>query len=302
MKVMVIVKATRGSEAGEMPSAKLMEDMGKFNEELVAAGIIKTGEGLKPSSQGVRVRFSGADRVVTDGPFAETKELVAGFWIWEVSSMQDAIAWVKRCPNPMNEPSDIEIRPFYEMKDFAVVDKDGKIAKHERKLAAALENMSSDEAEIRRMMHDWARALERKDLDGLVKDYAPDAVLFDAIPPYKTVGPANIRQLWEHCLPYFPEQFRSEHRDIQIYVSGDTAIAHCLHHFVPTPADDPSGQTWMRVTVGYARQSGAWKVVHEHISVPFNPMTSAVWFIRDPDVVDMPDYSAAGCGGTNGNN
>jgi hypothetical protein len=115
---MVMVKATKSSEAGEMPSEQLLTDMGKFNEELVNAGIMQAGEGLHPSSKGVRVRFSGKDRIVTDGPFAETKELVAGFWLWKVDSMQQAIDWVKRCPNPMMEDSDIEIRPLFEMEDF----------------------------------------------------------------------------------------------------------------------------------------------------------------------------------------
>jgi hypothetical protein len=118
MRVMIFVKATKSSEAGVMPSEQLMNDMMKFNEELVAAGVMVAGEGLKPSSNGVRVRFSGSDRTVIDGPFVETKELVAGYWIWEVKSMDDAIAWVKRCPNPMPEESEIEIRPFYTLEDF----------------------------------------------------------------------------------------------------------------------------------------------------------------------------------------
>ena len=119
MKFMVMVKATKNSEAGMMPTEKLMADMGKFNEELVKAGIMEAGEGLKPSSLGKRVRFSGAKRSVIDGPFAETKELVAGFWIWNVRSMEEALEWVKRCPNPMpGEDSDIEIRPLYTAEDF----------------------------------------------------------------------------------------------------------------------------------------------------------------------------------------
>ena len=118
MKVIVFVKATAGSEAGELPSQQLLEDMMRYNEELLEAGIMKAGEGLKPSSYAVRVRFSGKERLVIDGPFAETKELVAGYWIWEVRDMEEAVAWVKRCPNPMTEDSDIEIRPVFEMEDF----------------------------------------------------------------------------------------------------------------------------------------------------------------------------------------
>lgn len=118
MKVMVFVKASRGSEAGEMPSQELLTEMMAFNEQLVKAGIMLGGDGLKPSSEGVRVHFSGKDRSVIDGPFAETKELVAGYWLWQVKSMQEAIEWVKRCPNPMDEDSDIEIRPVFEPEDF----------------------------------------------------------------------------------------------------------------------------------------------------------------------------------------
>src|SRR5215831_8637717 len=119
MRFMVIVKATRNSEAGVMPSQKLLADMGKFNEELVKAGVMLAGEGLHPSSKGARVRFSGGKRTVIDGPFAETKELIAGFWLWNVKSKEEAIEWVKRCPDPMpGEDSEIEIRQVFESEDF----------------------------------------------------------------------------------------------------------------------------------------------------------------------------------------
>ena len=118
MRVMVMVKATRGSEAGEMPDEKLLTEMGRYNEELVKAGIMTAGEGLHPSSKGKRVRFSGSKRTVIDGPFAETKELLAGFWLWNVKSMDEAVEWLKRCPNPHNEESEIEIRPIFDAEDF----------------------------------------------------------------------------------------------------------------------------------------------------------------------------------------
>ena len=118
MRVMVIVKANNDSEAGGLPDPKLLADMGNYNEELVKAGIMLAGEGLHPSSKGVRVKFSGPNRAVTDGPFAETKELIAGFWLWKVKSMEEAIEWVKRCPNPMPGESEIEIRPVFEAEDF----------------------------------------------------------------------------------------------------------------------------------------------------------------------------------------
>ena len=121
MRVMVFVKATADSEAGVLPSNEMLEAMGRFNEQLIAAGVMKDGDGLKPTSAGKRVAFNGANRMVIDGPFTETKEIVAGFWVWEVKDMAEAVAWVKRCPNPMPGPSEIEIRPFYEMSDFAGV-------------------------------------------------------------------------------------------------------------------------------------------------------------------------------------
>jgi hypothetical protein len=118
MRVMVIVKANEDSEAGVMPSEQLLTEMGAFNEELVKAGVMLDGDGLKPSSEGVRVRFSGSQRTVIDGPFVETKELIAGYWIWQVKSLDEAIEWVKRCPNPMGGESEIEIRPIVEADDF----------------------------------------------------------------------------------------------------------------------------------------------------------------------------------------
>ena len=118
MRVMVIVKASKESEAGVMPDEKMLAEMGKYNEELVKAGIMLAGEGLHPSSRGKRVRFSGTSRTVVDGPFAETKELMAGYWLWQVKSMDEAVAWLKKCPNPHNEESEVELRQVFEAEDF----------------------------------------------------------------------------------------------------------------------------------------------------------------------------------------
>lgn len=134
MKVMVIVKASPSSEAGQLPSQALLEAMGQYNEELVNAGIMEFGEGLKPSSEGYRVRFKGSSREITKGPFMETNELIAGFWIWNVQSMDEALEWVKKCPNPMEEESDIEIRSFFEMDDFAEIDTTGAVRQQEDNL------------------------------------------------------------------------------------------------------------------------------------------------------------------------
>ena len=118
MRVIVIVKASRESEAGVMPDEKMLAEMGKYNEELVKAGIMLAGEGLHPSSRGKRVRFSGTNRTVVDGPFAETKELMAGYWLWQVKSMDEAVEWLKKCPNPHNGVSEVELRPVFEAEDF----------------------------------------------------------------------------------------------------------------------------------------------------------------------------------------
>ena len=118
MRFMILIKADKSTEAGVLPDEKLLTEMGKFNEELVKACVLLAGEGLHPSSKGARVRFSGARRTVVDGPFAETKELIAGFWLWQVKSMEEAIEWVKRCPNPMKDASEIEIRQVFEAEDF----------------------------------------------------------------------------------------------------------------------------------------------------------------------------------------
>lgn len=118
MRFMILIRATKDSEAGVMPSQQLLNEMGKFNEELVKAGVLLAGEGLHPTSKGARVKFSGSTRTVIDGPFAETKELLAGFWLWQVKSKEEAIEWVKRCPNPHNEETEVEIRQVFEAEDF----------------------------------------------------------------------------------------------------------------------------------------------------------------------------------------
>lgn len=143
MKVMVMVKATASSEAGAMPTEELMTAMGKYNEELVKAGIMEAGEGLRPSSEGYRIRFSGKERIVTKGPFIETNELVAGFWMWKVNSMEEAIEWVKKCPNPMYEDSDIEIRRVYDIEDFAEVDTTGEFREQDQMLREEIAKQKS---------------------------------------------------------------------------------------------------------------------------------------------------------------
>ncbi|MBI3775549.1 MAG: YciI family protein [Gammaproteobacteria bacterium] len=142
MRCIVFVKADKNTEAGVMPDEKLLTEMGKFNEELVKAGVMLAGEGLHPSSKGARVKFSGTKRMVVDGPFAETKELIAGFWIWNVKSLQDAIDWAKRCPNPTGAESELEIRPVFEAEDFGA-EFTPELREQEERLRAQIEKQKT---------------------------------------------------------------------------------------------------------------------------------------------------------------
>jgi hypothetical protein len=140
MKVMVVVKASNASEAGEMPSEELLTEMGNYNEQLVKAGVMLAGEGLQPTSKGKRVRFSSKDRMVIDGPFAETKEQIAGYWLWKVKDMDEAVAWLKKCPNPHAEICEVEIRPVFEMEDFGDAMTPELRVQEERLMAEAKKN------------------------------------------------------------------------------------------------------------------------------------------------------------------
>jgi uncharacterized protein (TIGR02246 family) len=136
-----------------------------------------------------------------------------------------------------------------------------------------------DEAEIRALIAEWSRAVEAKNASAAVAAYTAETLLYDAIPPYRTVGADAIRRLWEEMFPHFPERFRSEHRDLVVAVGGDVAFVHGMHQFVPEPADHPCGATWLRVTACFRRIDGRWRVAHEHVSVPFDPMTGQASYI-----------------------
>nr|WP_141731361.1 GyrI-like domain-containing protein [Oligoflexus tunisiensis] len=181
MKVMVIVKATKESEAGQMPSEELLRDMGNFNEALVKAGIMLAGEGLYPSSEGARVRFSGKDRTVINGPFAETKELVAGFWVWQVKSMEEALEWVKRCPNPMEGESEIEVRRVFASEDFAAVDPTGEFRAQEERMI---------------------QEMEASRLEGPRFENGPAMIIAGLDRRFTMENRAEIPQLWEKFVPH----------------------------------------------------------------------------------------------------
>jgi ketosteroid isomerase-like protein len=275
MKVMVLVKATKASEAGVTPSRQLLTEMGKYNKELMKAGVMLAADGLRPSSNGARIRFSGSNRIVIDGPFAETKELVAGFWLWQVKSLDEAIAWLKRCPNPHEEDGEVEIRPIFEVEDFA------EAFPPELRLQV-LAAGKSDQPQIRQLISDRDKAVCAKDVDAIMAYSAPDVIYFDVKPPFQTVGAKALRRIWEMCLPYFPDSFGIETRDLSITVSGDLAVAHWLFRFTGMAEGHPAMQTWLRNTAAYKRHQRKWLIVHEHCSVPFDPETSRAVFTLEP--------------------
>lgn len=260
-----------------------MDECFDYDDVLRRGGHFIGGEALGSAEEAVTLDARGGSVRVTDGPFAETKEVLGGILLLEARDREHAVALMSKHPGTKMGP--FEIRAAAEEINELIAARGAAVTTEQASSSAA-----ADEAEIRRLIKAWSDALEAKDIDRLLADYAADAVLFDAIPPYKTVGVENIRRAWEQCLPHFPESFRSEHRDLVVHVAGDVAFAHGLHHFVPTPADHPAGQTWIRVSIGYRRLTGRWKVVHEHVSIPFNPLDNQAWHIKNPDELTMPDY------------
>ena len=226
MKVMVIVKATQASEAGALPSTELLAAMGKYNEELAQAGILLAAEGLQPSSKGARVRFSGESRIVTDGPFAETKELIAGFWMWKVNSLAEAIEWVKRCPNPMPEDSDIEIRPVFEAEDFG---------------DAFTPELREQEAAVR------AKALG---LSAPTFQQGPDLLVAGLNASYGKDTRAKIPQQWERLAPHLgkvPGQVGQDAYGVCHAAGPDCRFEYLAGVAVSSPDRLPEGFTTVKV-------------------------------------------------------
>lgn len=244
-----------------------IQDCLAYDQVLRAGQNMLGGDCLCEAGQGRTLRKHNGQVVVTDGPYAETKEMMGGLLYLEARDLDHAVELMSR--HPGLEMGPFEVRP-----------------------TQAVPGAPPPEEEIRLQIAAWSRALEAKDVEAMMADYAEDAVLYDAIPAYKVVGREAIAQAWRQCLPHFPETFRSEHRDLEIRVSGDLATVFGLHHFAVDPPGHPCAQTWMRITVVFERRAGHWKVVHEHISIPFNPLDDRAWKITDPDRLEAPDYTA----------
>ncbi len=229
MKVMVIVKATLDSEAGAMPSEEMLREMGNFNEALVKAGIMLSGDGLYPSSAGARVRFSGKERSVINGPFPETKELIAGFWIWQVKSMEEAIEWVKRCPNPMLGESEIEVRRVFATEDFAAQDPTGEIRAQEERLTQEMESYR---------------------LDGPRFETTKGMIIAGLSRNYNAETRVQIPEIWKRFVPSLgkiPTQRGSETFGVCYGGDKDGSFEYMAGVEVQSTADLPSGFTHLRL-------------------------------------------------------
>jgi predicted transcriptional regulator YdeE len=229
MKVMVIVKASKDSEAGVMPSEELLRDMGNFNEALVKAGIMLSGDGLYPSSAGARVRFSGKDRTVVNGPFAETKELIAGYWIWQVKSMEEAIEWVKRCPNPMPGDSELEIRRVFATEDFAAQDPTGEVRAQEERLIQEIESYR---------------------LEGPRFETTKDMTIAGLSRSFTMENRAQIPELWEKFVPWLgkvPAQKGKVTYGVCYGGGSDCSFEYMAGVEVQNIMDLPSGLTHLRL-------------------------------------------------------
>ncbi len=229
MKVMVIVKATQDSEAGVMPSEEMLREMGNFNEALVKAGIMLSGDGLYPSSAGARVRFSGKERSVINGPFPETKELIAGFWIWQVKSMEEAIEWVKRCPNPMLGESEIEVRRVFATEDLAAQDPTGEIRAQEERLTQEMESYR---------------------LDGPRFETTKGMIIAGLSRNYNAETRVQIPEIWKRFVPSLgkiPTQMGSETFGVCYGGDKDGSFEYMAGVEVQSTSDLPSGFTHLRL-------------------------------------------------------
>lgn len=281
--LLMIPKGYENAEPGAMPDAKAVEAMMQYNDSLQQAGVLITLEGLHPPSMGARVTFNGGKPNVTAGAASDVKEVLGGYWMIQVNSKEEAIAWAARCPASANET--IEIRQVQEFEDFPE-DVQQEVAKFpelsvSHPIPATETVHTTHEAQIRQLIRDQQRAICTKNVDKIMSRYVNDAILFDVKPPFQTKGKAAVHQLWEDCLPYFPDFFEIETRGLTIAVDENLATAHWLFHF-KGEADHPAMQMWMRATAVCQKHQDGWQIVHEHISVPFDPETSQAVFTLNP--------------------
>lgn len=281
--LLMIPKGYESAAPGAMPDVKAVEAMMKYNEALQQAGVLITVDGLHPPSMGARVTFTGGNPKVTEGVFPDVKEVLGGYWMIQVNSKEEAIAWASRCPASDNET--LEIRQVQEFTDFPADVQQAAAGFPEMQVSVttmATETAhTSNEAQIRQLIAAQQRAICTKDVDQIMSRYAAEVIIFDVKPPFQTQGKEAVRRLWADCLPYFPDSFEMETRDLTITVNDNLAVAHWLFRF-KGEQDHPAMQMWMRVTTVCQENQGNWQILHEHISVPFDPATSQAVFTLNP--------------------
>ncbi|MBD2095970.1 nuclear transport factor 2 family protein [Trichocoleus sp. FACHB-591] len=279
--LLMIPKGYENADPGAMPDAKAVEAMMKYNESLQQAGVLITLEGLHPPSMGARVTFSEGNPQVTEGVSPDVKEVLGGYWMIQVNSKEEAIAWAARCPASNNET--IEIRQVQEFEDFPedVQEAAAEFTESFSNTTTATEQTHTAETQIRQLIVEQQQAICSKDVDQIMSCYAHEIILFDVKPPFQTKGKEAVRQLWEDSLPYFPDSFEMEIRDLTVTANDNLATAHWLFRF-QGEQDHPATQMWMRATAVYQKHQGNWQILHEHISVPFDPTTVQASLTLDP--------------------
>ena len=280
--LLMIPKGYESAVPGAMPDAKAVEAMMKYNESLQQAGILVALEGLHPPAMGARITFNGGSPKVTEGVSSDVKEVLGGYWMIQVNSKEEAIEWASRCPASDNET--IEIRQVQEFEDFPedVQQAATEFTESFSDSTTTTGNAhTTNEAQIRQLISDQQRAICIKDVDQIMSHYANESILFDVKPPFQTKGKDAIRQLWQDCLPYFPNTFEIETHDLTIIVNDNLATAHWLFRF-KGEQDHPAMQMWMRATAVCQKNQDDWQILHEHISVPFDPETAQAVLTLNP--------------------
>lgn len=279
--LLMIPQGYESAAPGAMPDAKAVEAMMKYNEALQQAGVLIALEGLHPPSMGARVTFNGETPAVTEGISPDVKEVLGGYWMIQVNSKEEAIEWASRCPASNNET--IEIRQVQEFEDFPqdVQEAAADFAESFANPTTAGDIPTTQAAQIRQLVADQQRAICAKDIGQIMSRYATEAVIFDVKPPFQTKGKDAIRRLWEESLPYFPNAFEMETRDLTVAVNENLATAHWLFHF-KGEQDHPAMKMWMRATAVCQKNQSHWQILHEHISVPFDPSNTQAVFTLNP--------------------
>jgi uncharacterized protein (TIGR02246 family) len=268
---MIVVKATKDSEAGKFPldSEKVFEAMTTYHEELEKAGMLLDASGLQPSSKGWRVKYRGGKRTVTDGPFIESKELIAGYTFIQVKSREEALEWTKRFPNPVGEgaEAEIEVRQLYELEDLGPSDAIERFRDIEGRRKSQLAT-SNDEAAIRALIERWAKAVREENRAGIRADHDPAMLMFDVPPPFLSRGLDAYMATWEMFFSMVEKPVAFAFHDVQVTCGQDVGFATAIGRCVNIDTNGKREPLEFRLTMGLRKTEGRWRVMHEHHSLP----------------------------------